>query len=61
VPLPNPQNPLHPDRQTIQNYFFQTTVENPGDVTYHFNFMLLKRDGTVQGYYYWDPYIHIYS
>ena len=59
TPLPNPADPTKPTSQTIQSYFWNTTVLSPGDVTYHFNFMILDRDGNVQGYYWWDPFIHI--
>lgn len=61
VPLPNPSNPTQPGRQAIQDYFWNCTVLNPGSVTYHFNFMIVGRDGTVQGYYWWDPFITINS
>jgi len=59
VPLPNPSNPLQPGSQEIESYFWETTVLNPGSVTYNFYFMVVGRDGTVVGYYSWDPYITI--
>ena len=59
TPLPNPADPLHPGTQTIKNYFWQSTVLSAGSVEYHFMFMIIDRDGTVQGYYWWDPYITI--
>ncbi len=59
VPLPNSANPLQPGSQEIESYFWETTVLNPGTVTYHFMFMIVGRDGTVAGYYWWDPFITI--
>lgn len=58
-PLPNPQDPLKPNTQTIKDYFWQSTVLMPGSVTYHFSFMILDRDSNVQGYFWWDPFITI--
>lgn len=59
TPLPNPQDPLHPTTQTVQVYYWSSNVNQPGRVTYHFNFMILDRHGNVQGYYWWDPFITI--
>lgn len=59
LPLPNPTNPMQPLMQTVQEYYWSVNVENPGTVAYHFNFMVVARDGTVQGYYTWDPFIKI--
>lgn len=62
VPLPDKNNPLHPRTQTIQNYFWTTTVLATGNVTYHFQFMIVQhvKDGVnVLGYYQWDPFIQI--
>ncbi|MPQ49271.1 hypothetical protein GCQ56_19905 [Marinifilum sp. N1E240] len=59
TPLPDPSNPTMPKTQTIESYFWTSTVLKPGSVTYHFNFMILDRAGNVQGYYWWDPYIKI--
>ena len=58
-PLPDPSNPTSPKTQTIESYFWNSTVLKAGNVTYHFNFMILDRTGAVQGYYWWDPYIQI--
>ncbi len=59
TPLPDPANPTSPQTQTIESYFWNSTVLKPGNVTYHFNFMILDRTGAVQGYYWWDPFIQI--
>lgn len=59
VPLPNPADPLHPGTQEVENYFWESTVLNPGNVTYHFSFMIVDRHGNVAGYYWWDPFITI--
>jgi len=59
TPLPNPDNPLAPNKQTIEDYCWNSNVLKVGSVTYHFNFMILDRDGSVQGYYWWDPFITI--
>jgi hypothetical protein len=59
TPLPDPKNPTVPKTQTIETYFWTSTVLDPGDVTYHFNFMIVDRSGNIQGYYWWDPYIQI--
>jgi hypothetical protein len=61
VPLPDPDDPTHPNTQTIQDYFWNSTVLNPGQVTYHFWFMIVSRQGDVLGYYWWDPFISISS
>ncbi|HST58204.1 MAG TPA: AidA/PixA family protein, partial [Longimicrobium sp.] len=42
-PFPNPATPSVPQFQTVQNFFWNSTVENPGTLTYHFNFMLVDR------------------
>jgi hypothetical protein len=60
VPLPNPQNPTQPTMQTIQDYIWSSTVLAQGNVTYHFSFALFNSsDGSLVGYYSWDPYITI--
>ncbi|GAB4188996.1 MAG: inclusion body family protein [Wenzhouxiangellaceae bacterium] len=59
VPLPNPAAPTKPDVQRIKTYFWNSTVLSPGEVTYDFRFMLVDRQGKIQGYYWWDPYIQI--
>lgn len=59
TPLPDPKNPTVPKTQTIETYFWSSTVLNPGEVTYHFNFLIVDRDGKIQGYYWWDPFIQI--
>jgi nematocidal protein AidA len=59
TPLPNPADPTHPGAQTIKSYFWTSTVLAAGSVTYHFNFMIVDRDGVVQGYYWWDPFIQV--
>jgi hypothetical protein len=61
VPVPNPNNPLEPTTQTIQDYFWNSLAQAPGQVTYHFNFMIVDRHGNTQGYYAWDPFITITS
>jgi len=53
--------PLPPSTQTIQDFFWQTTVLKPGTDTYHFSFVITSRTGTVLGYYMWDPFITISS
>ncbi len=59
VPLPNDNDPLHPNSQQIKDYYWQCTVKSPGDTTYHFRFMVTDKKGNVKGYYWWDPFIHI--
>lgn len=59
TPLPDPSNPTTPKTQTIESYFWNSTVLKAGSVTYHFNFMILDRTGAVQGYCWWDPFIRI--
>lgn len=59
TPLPDPSNPTVPKTQTIETYFWNCTVLEPGEVTYHFSFMIVDRSGNIQGYYWWDPYIQI--
>jgi hypothetical protein len=59
VPLPDMHNPLHPRIQEIKNYFWSSTALNSGEMTYTFYFMILDRDNTPLGYYFWDPFIKI--
>lgn len=59
TPLPNPADPTHPNTQLIEDYFWSSTVLQPGDVTYHFSFMVVDRDSNVLGYFWWDPFLHI--
>lgn len=61
LPLPNLANPTQPLLQTVKEFSWSVNVEDPGTVTYHFNFMVVARDGTVLGYYNWDPFIRISS
>lgn len=60
-PFPNPTNLTMPETQTVQDYFWNCTVENAGSLTYQFQFMLVSRQGAVQGYFTWDPFITISS
>jgi hypothetical protein len=60
-PFPNPATPAVPQTQTVQDYFWNCTVENAGSLTYQFQFMLISREGAVQGYFTWDPFINITS
>lgn len=59
TPLPNPSAPTKPKSQTRKHHFWQATVLSPGEVTYAFYMMILDRNSTVLGYYYWDPFISI--
>ena len=59
TPLPNMSNPLQPTTQEIESYFWEANVLNPGQVTYHFMFMIADRSGKIVGYYWWDPFITI--
>jgi nematocidal protein AidA len=59
TPLPNPDDLLHPGRQSVQSFFWQADVKKPGNATYHFQFMILDRHGKVKGYCTWDPFITI--
>lgn len=59
IPLPNPSDPLHPITEEIDTSFWSSEVLRIGDVTYKFYFMILDHANKIQGYYCWDPYIHI--
>jgi hypothetical protein len=60
IPIPNAKDPLHPEKfQKVADYFWQATVLDVGDVVYTFSFMVMKRDGTILGYFKWDPSITI--
>lgn len=59
TPLPDPQDPLHPTTQAIENSFWTTQVLQQGSVTYAFQFTISNRAGTPLGYYAWDPFITI--
>lgn len=56
----DPSNPDNGVRQTsCLDAVWQATVLSPGKVTYRWRFKLLDREGSVLGYYTWDPYIQI--
>ena len=59
IALPNEDNLLKPITEQITTYYWTSDLLKVGDVTYHFNFMILDAQGKVKGYYWWDPYIHI--
>lgn len=59
TPLPQENDPAKPAMQTVQDYFWQTTVQRSGHEIYTFNFMIVHRDGTVRGHFTWDPTITI--
>jgi hypothetical protein len=59
VPLPNPDDPLHPTMRKTKSYYWSSIVKKEGSVIYTFRFMILDRDENIVGYYYWDPYITI--
>lgn len=40
-------------------HFWQSTTESQGSVTYHWQFLIADRTGTVLGYFQWDPFITI--
>lgn len=61
TPLPNLQDPLHPTTQTIEVYYWSSTVKQPGSATYGFNFMILDRHNAIKGYYAWNIAIEISS
>ena len=61
VPVPNPSSPLQPGRQTIQDYFWQSTVQSPGHLAYHVSFMIVDQSGAQMGYYAWEPFVTITS
>ncbi|KFE61976.1 AidA/PixA family protein [Hyalangium minutum] len=45
--------------QPYKDFFFQTTAQQPGNVTYQIQFMLSDSEGKAWGYFTWDPYISI--
>ncbi len=55
----NTNDPLSPTYQTITDSYWQTTVLKPGDVTYHWRFLITDDKNEKLGYFEWDPYIHI--
>lgn len=59
TPLPDPDDPLHPKTQTMNNYFWNAQAVSTGEVTYAFSFMIVDRNNVVQGYYSWDPFIQV--
>lgn len=59
IALPEENNPLKPITEQITTYYWTSDLQHVGDVTYHFCFMILNAAGQIQGYYSWDPYIHI--
>jgi nematocidal protein AidA len=61
VPLPKPHDPLNPTSQTIQDYYWEAEVQQPGSATYQFQFMIINRHSQKLGYCTWDPFITIKS
>lgn len=59
IPVPNPSDPTKPNKQPVVNYFWNSTMLKTGKVTYHFQFMVLDRSGSLCGCYQWDPFITI--
>ena len=59
IPLPDPNNILHPKIQTVEDFYWHSDMLKAGDVVYHFKFIILDASGNVKGYYAWDPFIHI--
>ncbi|MFD0205673.1 MULTISPECIES: AidA/PixA family protein [Saccharothrix] len=59
LPLPNRDDPLNPATYSGWDYYWQANATKPGDVTYHFDFMILDDENTKLGYYRWDPYVHV--
>lgn len=59
TPLPDPSKPTQPKTQTIQNYFWTSTALAQGEATYTFYFIILDRNNSPLGYYFWDPFIKI--
>ena len=57
--LPNPANLTTPNRQTLKDYFYETTVEQAGETVYALDFMIVDRNGQIEGYFSWDPFIQI--
>lgn len=61
VPVPNPENLIKPNFETIKDFFWNSIALSTGKVTYHFHFMITDRYGQVKGYCKWDPFITIYN
>jgi nematocidal protein AidA len=59
VPIPNPNDPLHPTTQQITSHYWTSDVLDQGRVIYSFRFFIMDRNEKVIGYYYWDPYVTI--
>lgn len=51
VPLPNTNHILIPDIQTIEASYWSANAQRPGNLSYHFSFMIFDHQGSVQGYY----------
>lgn len=59
IPVPNPQNPIQPNKQNVSNFYWGCDTLATGSVVYHFQFMILDRGGNILGCYQWDPFITI--
>jgi len=59
TPLPDLSDPLKFKKQKIQNYYWNSSAVKKGEATYTFYFIILDRDNTPLGYYYWDPFIQV--
>ena len=51
IALPDEDNPLKPITKQITTHYWTSDLLKVGDVTYHFNFIILDAQGEVQGYY----------
>jgi len=61
LPLPNDKDPLNPSLYSGHDYYWQATGQNPGNMSYHWSFMILDKNNNQLGYYTWDPFIEVTS
>ena len=45
--------------ENVPYHYWQSTVQSAGSVTYHWQFQIADRNGNVNGYFQWDPFITI--
>ncbi|PTL80271.1 AidA/PixA family protein [Vitiosangium sp. GDMCC 1.1324] len=60
IPKPAPDgNGVSIGSQPYKDFYFQSTAQRPGKVTYQLYFMLADNQGKPFGYFYWDPFVTI--
>lgn len=67
IDIPNPDAaptggwPIAVKTEKVDDFYWQCTAKDEGQLTYHFRFMILDDDENLVGYFHWDPFVTINS